>query len=1004
MTGISTPVGGLSWEYTEKKALELHKELVPREKIKVFISSIWGNTKYDTVRSELKTAIEETNLAQVYLFETENASTLSAEAHYTFALEDSDICIFLIDNADGVPAGVQKEVDVAKKCGIKAIYYFCDEKSSEKTVLEKSLIGAEFAKTKTVHRFEELSQDGASSLIDDIVSVYRYYCGGKIIMKSEEEAFHKISVAGTESTHMATLPKTVLENIDKCKEYILKVATGFSYIGLDEDKIHTSDIDDWGVQFLNVLFERKSIQQFNTGMFLDVLKVMQEEEHFQIVDIRWRAIQAHFAGDVSACIEYLKKALKLAKDSKRPPWLINDILIDIRNQDWVLATINNRFSDSDAQKELTDSKEEVHYPILDRVNESLQEKYVKGLFEKKIESPYTVTFGNSMNQYGDLLASAYIISFYNGSLTHLLLLYDKIKDFLFYLCSKYSDWTFRRDMLKFAIFTGETKEINGIKDAYPEILNHLSGEDASAMMSFCFNEPIEYKRFNRMLLGLGTVGYYLEDKEFKEYSDFLIQKMKDWLDDEHATVAIGQNIFSCLSDISLRLPQDSLAEICCLFVEGHYRRWYTDMFRFIAKHIKLQEMSESMAKELISDIIGILESKKDCEEVRHAPQFLYVLRKQNRDLTEDLDKAILKYMPDYYKSMYKLNTTINETQDMPQFIKDYVERIKQNNIEQGKNGTYFGHAYREAATIRNILMQDETKNLSELICSVVEAASETLLISKECIREKIDAISLLICIVVLYPKEYECNKDSYNLIYEKRDEIKAEDVGFLSSNIDGISLEIGLQFLFVAMKMDTSIEVMELLPLVQNDVATTIIVTKIIIEYFELSEKVQLPKKMETIVLQNALQWIRSDSTDIRWNTTRILMALLRNPENEGIINHKLVDLIDTDNVYIKNLIMRNLYHVDGIQESTREYIVSKCRNDANYVVRLVCERESEKNNTEVGNMEEHAILSERLEDQLKAIEWAKAEHKRSLKEKGEKLSKELMEKMTPFILKQQKK
>ena len=99
------------------------------------------------------------------------------------------------------------------------------------------------------------------------------------------------------------------------------------------------------------------------------------------------------------------------------------------------------------------------------------------------------------------------------------------------------------------------------------------------------------------------------------------------------------------------------------------------------------------------------------------------------------------------------------------------------------------------------------------------------------------------------------------------------------------------------------------------------------------------------------MQWIKSDSTDIRWNATRILMALLRNPENERIINHKLVDLIDTDNVYIKNLIMRNLYHVDGIQESTREYIVSKCRNDANYVVRLVCERE--KNDIEAGSLEE---------------------------------------------------
>lgn len=53
--------------------------------------------------------------------------------------------------------------------------------------------------------------------------------------------------------------------------------------------------------------------------------------------------------------------------------------------------------------------------------------------------------------------------------------------------------------------------------------------------------------------------------------------------------------------------------------------------------------------------------------------------------------------------------------------------------------------------------------------------------------------------------------------------------------------------------------------------------------------------------------------------------------------------------------------------------------------------------------MEEHAILSERLEDQLRAVDWAKAEQKRILKEKGERLSKELMEKMTVFILEQQK-
>jgi ribosome-binding ATPase YchF (GTP1/OBG family) len=48
---------------------------------------------------------------------------------------------------------------------------------------------------------------------------------------------------------------------------------------------------------------------------------------------------------------------------------------------------------------------------------------------------------------------------------------------------------------------------------------------------------------------------------------------------------------------------------------------------------------------------------------------------------------------------------------------------------------------------------------------------------------------------------------------------------------------------------------------------------------------------------------------------------------------------------------------------------------------------------------EEHMILSERLEDQLRAVEWAKAEQKRLQKEKGDRISKELMEKMTPIIL-----
>ena len=69
----------------------------------------------------------------------------------------------------------------------------------------------------------------------------------------------------------------------------------------------------------------------------------------------------------------------------------------------------------------------------------------------------------------------------------------------------------------------------------------------------------------------------------------------------------------------------------------------------------------------------------------------------------------------------------------------------------------------------------------------------------------------------------------------------------------------------------------------------------------------------------------------------RILLAVSRNPENSGIVNRQLVSLIDSESVYIKNLIVRNIHKVKGITDSTKEYILSKCSHDPNYVVRMVC-------------------------------------------------------------------
>ena len=48
----------------------------------------------------------------------------------------------------------------------------------------------------------------------------------------------------------------------------------------------------------------------------------------------------------------------------------------------------------------------------------------------------------------------------------------------------------------------------------------------------------------------------------------------------------------------------------------------------------------------------------------------------------------------------------------------------------------------------------------------------------------------------------------------------------------------------------------------------------------------------------------------------------------------------------------------------------------------------------------EIVVLSERPEDQLKAVEWAREQKKKILDDKSKRIADALMEKMTPLILK----
>src|SRR5699024_3514544 len=179
----------------------------------------------------------------------------------------------------------------------------------------------------------------------------------------------------------------------------------------------TNELDGYCEDFLYVLFGKRSIREFNTSLLLNYLQNEQSDELYLVVGSRWKAIQSYWQGDLVCCIEYLNDALIKAKQYSLHYWIIQDILIDIRNVTGRRGEeVNQYFLQSNAQKELDEMKESLYYPLLDRYTNQLYEEIDKQRIKQKTQSPYSVNLGNHIEIYADTITYIYMIAVFNGLL------------------------------------------------------------------------------------------------------------------------------------------------------------------------------------------------------------------------------------------------------------------------------------------------------------------------------------------------------------------------------------------------------------------------------------------------------------------------------------------------------------------------------------------------------------------------------------------------------------
>ena len=211
--------------------------------------------------------------------------------------------------------------------------------------LQISLTGPGKPKYNEVESFEELIEKGTQNLIDEIIATYHNYCKGRLREYNGEIEISSmgVDIAASEKVDERFLPKVSLNNIDKSCMYIISKTIEINSRDMSESELKTSALDSCELNFLKVLMGEQSISDFSEDTFFEKLEKLQDPEHLMIVKVRWNAILAFFKDDIDSCIIELEKAYEEAESKKVSTWILQDILIDIRNIRILKGNIANKY-------------------------------------------------------------------------------------------------------------------------------------------------------------------------------------------------------------------------------------------------------------------------------------------------------------------------------------------------------------------------------------------------------------------------------------------------------------------------------------------------------------------------------------------------------------------------------------------------------------------------------------------------------------------------------------
>jgi len=898
-------------------------------KITVFISSKIDE-RYNIVRKALKTLLLETGLvASVYAFETEGACSEDVKSAYLKEVSQSDLCVFLIDNADGVPDAVLAEHARAKSEGIHRLYFFCDEREKKPTPLQNELMNTgEVQYCDKVHEFSDFPQIAYNCILQDIIDLYRR---NKNILSNKDEGFETNSVFfNTFVLKKDIFKRYTLENklTQVFNPYVANITNDL------EDSVST--YDDLCAVFLSAVIGKSN---FNPEKFLllkENILLTHEDTIKKIIDLRLDAVLDYYSNNLGDCYRKIYLAYKKAKEFQNVPmWLLNDIALDMRNINYIICRLKNKISfNSYAQKILDESPEIIYYPLIDRFDSSNNSRLLKEYFEMHTQSPYSRRF-EVMNRNFEDIASIFNIAIRFGSLTHIIITKERYRDILITKYIDSGDFKYFLEIIRILLIIPDDKTLNRIVNTYNKHVSAISSIEIEILINSIKTIPIEYYRIIGLCLLLENFGYYFNDEQYNAQIDFFLQHVKNWCSDKNKTVDIGHYILKAIKANIYRMNNQKIAELLCLFFDNHLVRFYDEVLEILS-YIDCKQIDEIVNKKITEYCIAVIK-EKSYVDIKALQRAVISIRKNVNNQTELLDRAIRQYIPDFYCKEYDL---VTNTDNITKHIKDYIDVIHQRNQEasEAKYSLYYDNPY---DIIRWIIETNDVDLNEDNVIKIIAAVEKTLLNKVQQADQKKSAMQLAF---YLY-----CNFPSYSFWYNFKKKIAESSEDILSAMFDpvfGIDSLNSLKFNFLLMKIgfgfctfeEAALGFAAVMSYNEADFINAVRSIYIFLNDIDISI---LDDKILSIISNFILSIGIENHKNAQLYAIKCLIKLSNSQFYSTIVLEKLAYIMNDTISDIKLSILngiRNLEKDNGI----RDYILQKGRTDNNYLVRKLAEKITE--------------------------------------------------------------